>query len=405
MRRYVALLALSLSAAAAQADVSGQLRPQWQQRDANSGGPLAAAEALLPGIAPPPRSAAAIEAELRAQQGPLTGALYLQHSRPEGGPASSRASVQELYASGEWAGWQFSAGRKLVAWDVGFAFRPNDVVAQEERHTLLSPMTRGRPLVQAEYFTAETAWSLVWVNPQAGREARSGDEQALTLRVYQRQGAVDLHGFARLGEGTGASVGMAVSSVLGDSLELHGSARALQHSDVWRMRPITGLLASSSPWQLQRDGAATQALIGGSWTGENKLSLMLEAWWDGRAPSDSQWNDWQARNAALLALAGRAPAAAVAGNLAWQAQGFGNASLRRRNAFARLAWTHEDWQTSVDMLWTPGDGGRITSASLGWNGNRWHLDAGLRHYGGSPGSVIAQLPTRRVAYLAATCSF
>lgn len=405
MRQSLAYLLFLCGATAAQADISAQLRPQWQQLDANSSGPLAAAQALLPGIAPPTPSAAVIEAELRAHQGPLTGALYLQHSRPESGPASSKASVQELYASGEWAGWQFSAGRKLVAWDVGFAFRPNDVVAQEERHTLLSPMNRGRPLIQAEYFTAETAWSLVWVNPQAGREARSGDEQALALRVYQRQGSLDLHGFARLGERTGASIGAAVSAVVSDSVELHGSARALQHSDVWRMRPISGLLVTSSPWQLQRDGAATQALIGGSWTGENKLSLMLEAWWDGRALSDGQWSDWRARNAALQSMAGRAPAAAVAGNLAWQAQGFGNTSLRRRNAVARVAWSYEAWQTSADVLWTPGDGGRISSAALGWSGNRWHLDAGLRHYGGSPGSVIAQLPTRRLAYLAATGSF
>lgn len=400
-----ALLLLAMVASAAHADVSGQLRPQWQQREASGQGPLAAAEALQPGMAPPPKPLVMIEAELRAQQGPLTGALYLQHSRPAGGPSSSRASVQELYASGELGDWQFSAGRKVVAWDVGYGFRPNDVIAREERRTLLSTMTRGRPLIQAEYFTAETAWSFVWVNPQSGRDARLGDEQALALRVYKRQGSADLHGFARWGENTGASLGAAISSVVGDSLELHASARTMQHSDGWRMDALGSPVASANPWRLQRGNAATQALVGGSWTGENKLSLMAEAWWDGAALSDSQWRDWKTRNSALLSLAGRAPAAAVAGNLAWQTQAFGNGSLRRRNVYARLAWDHEGWQPAIDTLWTPGDGGRISSATLGWAGNRWRVDAGLRYYGGSKSSVIAQLPTRRLGYLAATFSF
>ena len=346
-----------------------------------------------------------IEAELRGQHGPLAGALYLQHSRPAGGPASSRAVVQELYASGERGEWQFSAGRKLVAWDVGYGFRPNDVVAREERRTLLSAMSRGRPLVQAEYFTAETAWSLVWVNPQSGSDARLGDEQAFAMRVYKRQGSTDLHGFARWGEHTKASVGAAFSSVIGDSLELHGSARAMQHSDVWRMSSSASPLAGSNPWRLQRGDASAQVLLGGSWTGESKLSVMMEAWWDGSALSNSQWRDWQARNAAVLSLTGRAPSAVVAGNLAWQTQAFNNGSLRRRNLYARLAWDHEGWQPAIDTLWTPGDGGRISSASLGWSGNRWRVDGGVRVYGGNRNSVIAQLPTRRLGYLAATYSF
>jgi len=403
-----ALLALALLAGSAHAELTGQLRGQWQERSAAALGPLAAANALQAGTAPQAGSGALLDAELRASAGPLTAALSLQHSRLDGLPPRSGAALQELYLSGEALGWQFSAGRKLVAWDVGYAFRPNDVVAQEERRTLLSNMPRGRPLLQAEYFSAETAWSLVWVNPEPRQQAHFGDEQALAMRVYQRRGALDLHGFARLGEHTHESLGAAAAWVASDSIELHASWRYARRNEVWRNRNGTAALLPASPWQVEALGRRQQALLGASWTGENRLSLMAEAWWDGNALSAAQWRDWANRNGGLKTIASQMPATlqgAAAGNLAWQAQAFGNSSLRRRNVFVRLAWDHEAWQPAMDLLYTPEDGGRIVTASLAWTGNRWRIDAGLRSWGGPAASVIAQLPQRRLAYLASSWSF
>ena len=407
-------LGLGITAGQARADnteFSGQLRPQWQQATPSGQGPLALAHALDATVAAPTRSGAMLESELKARLGPINAALYLQQSRPEGGPASSRASVHELYASGEALGWQFSAGRKQVSWDVGYAFRPNDMVAQEERLTLLSNMPPGRPLLQAEFFTADTAWSLVWVNPQAGGRGRYGDEQAAALRVYQRQGSADWHGFARWGQATGAGLGAALAWVASDSLELHASARLSQRSEVWRMR-VDGIdlsgLQRSNPWTAQQLQSTGQALLGLNWTGESRLGLLIEAWWDGKALSAAQWSDWSTRNQALADLSARAPAAAAAGNLAWQASAFSNASLHRRNIFLRASWEHEGWQPTLDLLYMPEDGGSIVTAALAWAGDRGRFDAGLRVFGGFGGpanAVAAQLPQRRLAYAAATWSF
>lgn len=400
------LLALTLLTGSAHAELTGQLRGQWQERSVATLGPLAAANSLQAGTASQAGSGALLDAELRASAGPLTAALSLQHSR--GLPAHSSAALQELYLSGEALGWQFSAGRKLVAWDVGHAFRPNDVVAQEERRTLLSNMPRGRPMLQAEYFSAETAWSLVWVNPAPRQDAHFGDEQALALRFYQRRGALDLHGFARLGEHTHESLGAAASWVASDSVELHASWRYARRNEGWRNRNGTAALLPASPWRIETLGWRQQALLGTSWTGENRLSLMAEAWWDGNALSAAQWRDWASRNRGLRAIATQLPPAlhaAAAGNLAWQAQAFGNSSLRRRNVFVRLAWNHEAWQPALDLLYAPEDGGRIVTASLAWTGNRWRIAAGLRSWGGPAASVFAQLPQRRLAYLASSWSF
>jgi hypothetical protein len=101
-----------------------------------------------------------------------------------------------------------------------------------------------------------------------------------------------------------------------------------------------------------------------------------------------------------------APTQAIAGNLAWQTTAF-NAStnLRQTNVFARASLTQEHWQPALDVLFTPEDGGRIITASVGWQGDRVRWEGGYRAYGGADNSIIAQLPNRRVGYLAATWAF
>ena len=405
-----AALALTGTAHAADPEFSGQLRPQWLEQRANERGPLAAADALQPGTAALPSSGAIAEAELRASAHVagvgITSVATLQSQRFEGSATNSRAWFNELYVSGDAAGWQFSAGKKIVAWDVGYGFRPNDFVQQEVRRTLLSVTPEGRPVLTAEHFDASTAWTFVLVNPGKEHDDRGADEPALAARVYRRDGALDWHGFARWGVRTGASAGAAVAWVAGDSLELHASARYIVRADTLAIDPtVTGLVATN-PWQLASAAHTGQALIGGTWTNAQQISLLAEAWWDGTAPSDSQWDAWNARNGRLLSLAGVAPAAAVAGNLAWQASAFGASSnLRRTNLFARLSWQVDKWQPALDLLYTPADAGRVVTASLGWQGDRVRIDAGARVYGGPSSAVLAQVPARRIVYVAGTWSF
>ncbi len=406
-----AALALSVAAHAADPEFSGQLRPQWLEQRANGRGPLAAADLLQPGIASLPSSAAIAEAEVRASAHVggigLTSVATLQSQRFEGSATQSRAWFNELYASGDAAGWQFSAGKKIVAWDVGYGFRPNDFVQQEVRRTLLSVTPEGRPVLTAEHFDASTAWTFVLVNPNKQHDDRGAYEPALAARVYRRDGALDWHGFARWGVRTGASAGAAVAWVAGESLELHASARYIVRADTLAIDPAVGNgLVAPNPWQAASAAHTGQALIGGTWTNAQQISLLAEAWWDGTAPSDSQWDAWNARNGRLLSRAGVAPAAAVAGNLAWQASAFGASSnLRRTNLFARVSWQYDKWQPALDVLYTPADAGRIVTASMGWQGDRVRIDAGARVYGGPSSAVLAQVPARRIVYVAGTWTF
>lgn len=393
--------------------INGTLRLRLEDLRSQVRGPLAAANEVLAGTASSTPSAATVDLALRGQWQWLNAAVVLQHRRAEGGASHSSAVVNELYAAtalGEQGAWQLSAGRRALSWDVGYAFRPNDMVAQEERRTLLSQQLKGRPLLAAEYFDAESAWTLVWVNPQNTRHERRADEQALAARYYQRIGGLDTHAFARWGEHSHASLGAALAWVANESLELHGSLRWARSADALLAQAQAPIPAAQLPWQPGSRHHLSQALVGLSWTGESRLSLLAEAWWDGNAASPAEWRLWQARGQSLQALIkpGISPAlrTAVAGNLAWQAMAFdGGSSLHRSNVFLRASWEHEGWSPALDLLYHPADRGHVLTASLGWQGDRLRVDAGLRRYGGPAQAVLAQLPIKTQAYAALTWAF
>lgn len=303
----------------------------------------------------------AVELQLRGQWRFITASGTLEHvwTRHAGDADASR--VNELYAAGDAAGWTFSAGRRIVSWDVGWGFRPNDVVQQERRRTLLPVLLEGKAVAMAEWFGADDAWTLVAVDPTS-----STREHAVAARGYRRAGPVDLHGFARQGEDTGSSLGAALQWVATESVELHASVRYAHEVDGRFHVP--------------------QALLGASWTGDSRLGVLVEAWYDGAAPSDAEWAD--PRTARVLA----------AGAATRQNQ-------RRENLFLRLSWEHEGFEPALDVLWLPADRSHVTTASLGWRGDRLRLDGGVRRMGGPAGSVMGASPVRHIGYAAATWSF
>lgn len=410
----------SLGAQAAEGDApTGELRLSWTDRGAAAHGPLAAANALQPGIAPPAPSSLLLEAELRhtlrARLGTtplaLAGNAWLGYSQAEGRGSDGNARLNELHLSADLGAWQASAGKKVIGWDVGHGFRPNDVVQQEARRTLLSTTPEGRPLLQLEHFDADSAWTLVWVNPQRWNAddaaSRGAAESAFALRAYRRIGGLDAFGFGRHGRHTGASAGTALAWVATDELELHGSVRWLERHDGWRLAPGSGgAVVSTNPWQPATLGRTSQWLLGASWTGAQQQGLLIEYWHDGTTLSDADWDRWNGRSAALRRLPSPpVPSAAKAGNLAWQATPLDSPNLRRDNLFVRLSWQPTPWQWALDALITPADRGRLLTASLQWQGDRWRTYAALRIAGGPPDSLIAQLPVRRSVVIAATRAF
>jgi len=258
--------------------------------------------------------------ELRWREGPLRSVLTA--TSIDGGGVQLRAN--EMAYEDALAGGFLTAGKKVMSWDVGYAFRPLDVVQREERRALNPLALVGVPMLAWERFTADNATTIVWANPGRGRAAKGAsqrDDEAIAIRQYWQRGARDEYAVLRLSRRNGIEAGASFSQVAGDGIEMHASL-------LWQQRPAHG----------------GKALAGFTWTTESKFSVLGEAWTDRSAAPGQQ-----------------------------------------RNRLLRAAQYIDDVEIAADMLWQPQNGSRIGTVTASWNNGPWTLSASYRHFSGLAG--------------------
>ena len=351
-----------------------------------------------------------VEGEIRGRAGPLSLQVTETVSKQAGSDPSSRALINQAYFDAGESAWRGSLGKKVLSYDVGYGFRPLDLVQREPRLQMLPPALEGVNHVSVEHFTAERALSLIVANPGNGREPDPKDDGSLSLRYYQRVGTADLYGTTRYSERFRFEGGAAFSAVPHESLELHGSALYQERAE--RTVPTTSavLLDSSNALQVETISPSGKALAGFTWTLDSGFSFLGEAWWDGSAPSAADWQRLarQARARNELATLPGVPPAAVAGALASSTRMFQVPSLNRYSALGRIAWTDpagSGWSASLDALRSLDDGGYSVTLAVSRELDKLRLDAGVRGFGGRPDSAYGLLPERGVLFLGAALAF
>jgi len=354
-----------------------------------------------------------IEQELRGRAGPVSLLLTATESGQEGARPAGRFVANEAYADFSLGGERFAVGKKALSGDVGYAFRPIDVLQRESRMQMMPPQLEGIPMLSWDNFSPDGAWSLVIANPGHQRRGEAREDGSLALKLYRRAAAADLHGVLRSSNRYGLELGAAASLVPGDALEVHASVLTQQRGE--RRLPlaenasIRDLLTADSALVTATIASPRKALVGGTWTTAEGFSLMGELWWDGTAPTAADWQRLSrqaAQRAALLGLPG-VPAAAVAGATAASLRMFDQGNLARRGLLTRLAWSEPGggWSAAADMLKALEDGGWTLTAAVAWQGDRLRLDAGLRRYGGRADSAYRLLPERGVAFVGLSLAY
>jgi hypothetical protein len=349
------------------------------------------------------------EGEVRGRAGPLSLLVTETVSDREGAQSASRSLIHEAYVDFGSGGIRGSAGKKVLSADVGYGFRPIDVIQREARLQVLAPPLEGVNHVSLERFAADRAWSLIAANPGNGRRGDPKDDGSFALRHYRRLGTTDLHGVARYSERFRLEAGAAASGVPHESLELHGSFLYQRASERTVPRSDAALLSFDS-LEIQNLRNAKKALAGFTWTIENGVSFLGEVWYDGSAPGAADWQRLaaQARSRNMLALQPGVPAAAVAGSQAAATRMFSLPSLARRAALGRVAWTDpagSGWSASLDLLRSLDDRGYNLTAALGWEADKLRIDAGVRRYYGPPDSAYRLLPERGILYAGLALAF
>jgi hypothetical protein len=385
-RRAALLLSLALTTLpclAGDCDGSGSVRLLAEAASSNPGGVLAPANARLQA------GSEKIEEELslKGRKGLFQAQATITHARSSPGEEQTRGLINELNWSGKAEDWHITVGKKIVSWDVGQGFRPLDVIQQENRRTLYGSTLEGVRVAMAERYRGDSAWSLVLANPLKNAEASGPEESAAALHYFLRQGSTDAHAVARWGRRTGAQAGLAIASVLTDSLEIHAS--------VLRAEKLDRYVETGGLYALKTAEGGWQSLLGLSWTSEQQLSLMAEYWHDSRAPSREEWKIWRDR---LESLPDNLPGEARIGRLASSATPLASTNLQQDNVLLRAAWTDTRWSPALDMLYMPADHGRIITFSLAWQGDVLSVEGGWRHYAGPSTAIADNLPDKSKAY-------
>lgn len=354
-----------------------------------------------------------IEQELRGRAGPVSLLLTATESGQEGAKPAGRFVANEAFADFSLGGQRFAVGKKVLSGDVGYGFRPIDVLQRESRLQMMPPQLEGIPMLSWDNFSTDGAWSLVIANPGHQRRGEAREDGSVALKLYRRVASADFHGVLRNSNRYGLEAGAAASVVSGDALELHASLlvqrrgeRRLPMSDT---ASIGALLNADGALLTETIASPRKALLGGTWTTEGGFSVLGEFWWDGTAPAAVDWQRLKrqaAQRAALLGLPG-VPAAAVAGATAASTRMFDQGNLAQRGMLARLAWTDPGgrWSASADLLKSLGDGGWNLTTAVGWQGEKFRIDAGLRRYGGPADAAYRLLPERAAAFVGLSLAY
>jgi hypothetical protein len=360
------------------------------------------------------RDRARLEEEVRGRVGPVSLLLTATESGQEARHPQGTLVVNEAYVDFGAGGNRFSAGKKILSGDVGYGFRPIDVIQRETRLQVLPPALEGIPNLTWERFSADTAWSLLLANPGSGRRGAARDDGSLASRFYRREGGTDIHGVARVSQRNGIEAGAAFSTVPNASLEVHGSllvqSRGERQVPLAEPYSIPDLLSPDRAIETGSVNAPKKALAGFTWTTENGWSFLGEAWWDGTAPRAGDWDSLAAQTMRRNALTGAPgiPAIAVASSLAASTRMFQLQSYSRRNLLAHISWTDpaaSGWSASLDLLRTLEDGGWTATAALAWEADRLRIDAGVRRFNGRANSAYRLLPERGIVFVSASVAF
>lgn len=304
------------------ADVSGFVQTNLERSTAAQGSVLGLAQTLDASLLPSAGTTATARGFVRLASGSTQVAVSAVAQRGPTGASSVSGLLNEAHVAKPAEDWLCTVGKKVLSWDVGHALRPNDMVQNASRRGLLEKPLVGKWQFSCERFGSASALALVAYRHDGDGEGTwpgHGPENAAAARLYYRVAQADLYGFARLGHRSRLRVGGALSWVPGASIEVHGS-----YTFVGRHLAFVGppgdarSLRATNPYAQEWSSRGShRGVLGLTWTPMSTTTMILEALYDGLAPSDAYWEAWYSRTQFLQQAVHGSPQAR-AGNLAWQ---------------------------------------------------------------------------------------
>ena len=199
--------------------------------------------------------------------------------------------------------FDITIGKKILKWGTGYAFNPTGVV--EPQRSPSDPSDRlgqndGRKLVSANAFFGRSSITFVYINDVRYESSKLyWSKQELAMRAYTFIDGLDLSLIGHYKEGDRLETGLNWSKVFGSNFEFHGEVLAKKGSSSLYHQSITSddneQVFSSSPYLALYDQSARifyKILLGGQYTFDNGINVVLEYYHDVEGLNKIEWKRW-----------------------------------------------------------------------------------------------------------------
>ncbi|MDR3214365.1 MAG: hypothetical protein LBT71_10690 [Azoarcus sp.] len=318
---------------------------------------------------------------------------------------SNLSYINQLYYDDAVGFLNFTFGKKVISWGVGHAFRPLDVIQHENRRAINTSALIGVPLISVEKITPSDALTVVWANPFVDHDRNKNESVA--FRYYLFSDNYDFHFVGQYSRKNKTETGLGATRIANENISLFGSILyAQRYSNIKNSLILTDNIYSEvDPMEIREYTDAVRANIGLQWTGNSGFGILLEAYYDGEAYSQSDWRRLDRLTKEQVA-SGLVSREVMAGNVAWSSAAFYQDNLVRENYFMRLSYDNANgFKSSFDLLLAPKDGGVIATIELMYEKNTQRYRLGIRHYGGKADSVFYNIPESNVSWVRFELSF
>ncbi len=313
----------------------------------------------------------------------------------------SDAIVKQLTYSNTVGTWDYTIGRKFTGFGFGAAFRPLDVIQNQDLLTFDRESQPGVDQLSLEKFSGLSNLGFYLLNPTQNKYQVGLKQRAILTRYSQSKENADWMTLFRITEQQkkqNVQFGIGGSFVVTEALELHSSL-LVSSNYIKQEHSLDGqssiIFAESNPWNKVEYTNGKTFMVGGNWTYSARNNIMFEYWHDDLALSKNQWRN----HLNLMALqygqlnSATADIRTIAeGNLAWSYQAFGHKQYAMQdNIFLRWSYQGNTLHPSATVLYSPNQSGSIFSALLNIDKYTVKFNTGVRIFSGPRDSVYGQL--------------
>ncbi|WP_432463773.1 hypothetical protein [Agarivorans sp. QJM3NY_33] len=303
--------------------------------------------------------------------------------------------VAELFWSGEVKGKNLLIGKQRLNLGVGYGFRPLDIFSPYQRNPIAIQVEQGLAVVSLSQFSDADELSLFYTDAYLSHDSAAFAQRGIGIRNYRLTGHQEWQGLAYVDNQRGLNLGGSWITTLGDAWELHAESRYQQYYSQMMSRLDFPPLDRQAAIIEQQFANAWQTLFGMTWTNLVGDNLIIEYWFDNRALSLRQWRAVTQLSRDLQVLGSQFDPLRLS-----QAAVFQGNNLVQHNLL--LHWHRDltDWQPALDLLFSPSDGGLISTAKINYEFSQgWTLGAQLRYLGGKNDAVYQLLPERYIGLI------